>query len=278
MQKINVSGGNGMSMINCPECNKEISNQAKVCPNCGMPVYRMKYNLSETKSEKKAKPNILSVTAIGIAIIALIMSFGNGVYAMGESVDDEYCNECDDYCDECEEYCEECEENYCTYDDCECQHSKKPANRKNEKGNLEKETDDSEIEEVETTKEDESTALDSDEFENKVVLINFWATWCGYCVDEMPDLQKIYDEYKDNEDVEIIAVNVGESKNNAQLFMDSNNYTIPVEFDSDSELFGELDVNALPYTIIINKDGEIAKIFDGATDYDAMKKAIDASL
>ena len=259
-----------MSMINCPECNKEISNQAKVCPNCGMPVYRMKSNCSENRVEKKVKPNILSITAIGIAVVALIMSFGNGVYAMGDSVDDEYY---DEYCDECNEYCEECENNDCDIDDCDCEYSSR---EKTEKAKPKKLADN--IKSADYAQEDDLLDLDTDEFENKVVLINFWATWCGYCVDEMPDLQKIYDEYKDNKDVEIIAVNVGESEKTAQLFMDSNNYTIPVEFDSDSELFGELDVNALPYTIVINKDGEIAKIFDGATDYDAMKKAIDGSL
>ena len=69
-----------MSMINCPECNKEISDQAKVCVGCGIRLSKFK-SMEAKLTEKKNRTNLLSIAAIGISILALLMSLSTDISA-----------------------------------------------------------------------------------------------------------------------------------------------------------------------------------------------------
>ena len=111
----------------------------------------------------------------------------------------------------------------------------------------------------------------------KIVLLNFWATWCGPCVREMPAFERLAEEYKD--EVVVIAVNCMEDENTVSDFIKDNGYTFPVAFDVKGEICQKYPSDGIPYTLVIDKEGVIRKIYLGAGDaeeqYEEYKKAIE---
>ena len=115
-----------------------------------------------------------------------------------------------------------------------------------------------------------------------VVLINFWATWCGPCVEEMPALQDLYEEYGDSDNVRIILINAGESSQTVHRFLSQNGYSMPCIYDTDNTVNDQYGVMGIPYTVIFNKDGTVAETFEGSygceKQYELYKKAIEEAL
>lgn len=101
----------------------------------------------------------------------------------------------------------------------------------------------------------------------QVVLLNFWATWCSNCVKEMPAIEKLYEEYGNQ--VVIIGVNVGEDKSTVDAFIDTKNYTLPIAYDTESNISNLYPSAGIPYTVIIGKDGLVTETFLGAKDADS---------
>ncbi|HIE22918.1 MAG TPA: DUF2092 domain-containing protein [Candidatus Korarchaeota archaeon] len=96
----------------------------------------------------------------------------------------------------------------------------------------------------------------------KVIMLDFWATWCGPCRKDLPVLQRIYEKYKDKEFV-FIAVNAMEDREKVEEFIKKGNHTFPVALDKDGKV-GELyKVEAYPTLILIGKDGKIQKVHTG---------------
>ncbi|MBQ3514223.1 MAG: TlpA family protein disulfide reductase [Lachnospiraceae bacterium] len=118
------------------------------------------------------------------------------------------------------------------------------------------------------------------EQKGKVVLLNFWATWCGPCVGEMPAFERLAEEYKDR--VVIVAVNCMEDESTVAKFVKENGYTFPVAYDVEGEICDKYPSDGIPYTLVIDQEGVIQKIYLGAGDaeeqYEEYKKAIDAVL
>ena len=115
-----------------------------------------------------------------------------------------------------------------------------------------------------------------------VVLINFWATWCGPCVEEMPALQDLYEEYGDLDNVKIILINAGESSQTVHRFLSQNGYTMPCIYDTDNAVNDQYGVTSIPYTVIFNKDGTVAETFEGSygceKQYELYKETIEEAL
>jgi thiol-disulfide isomerase/thioredoxin len=105
---------------------------------------------------------------------------------------------------------------------------------------------------------------------DKYVMINFWATWCGFCVVEMPDLQKLQEKYQD--DLLILAVNVGESKEDVQAFMDKNNLNLTVVLDEKMNVANTYGIRSYPTTISVNKKGEAIRGYVGMLTYEQMEQ------
>lgn len=112
------------------------------------------------------------------------------------------------------------------------------------------------------------------DFRGKRVLLNFWATWCGPCKAEMPDLQKLYQEFLDK-DVVVLTVNLGENKNTVKKFIEKNNYEFIVLLDSKNEVGNLYKIQYIPTSYFINEDGDIVNIKTGALSYETMKNYID---
>ena len=102
---------------------------------------------------------------------------------------------------------------------------------------------------------------------DKVIFINLWATWCPPCIAEMPDLQKLYDEYKD--EVHFLFVS-NEADEKLIDFMESKGYTLPV-YSPRSQYPQQLATNTLPTTFIISKKGEIVVNKKGLAQWNSRK-------
>ncbi len=95
------------------------------------------------------------------------------------------------------------------------------------------------------------------------VLINFWATWCPPCRDEMPYLQQIYEEWS-GKGLMLLAIDIGESPALVKEFLDEHNLSMPVLLDTESSVAEKYNIIAIPTTLFIDKDGIIREKRIGA--------------
>lgn len=91
-----------------------------------------------------------------------------------------------------------------------------------------------------------------DDFRGKITLVNFWASWCVYCEQEMPDLVKLQETY---DDVEVVTINVGDSPEEARAYIEDGGYDLEVVLDEDGLLGQEFLVSAFPATYFMDKEG-----------------------
>lgn len=90
----------------------------------------------------------------------------------------------------------------------------------------------------------------------KVVVMNFWATWCGPCLTEMPLFQKTIEKYKDDGEVVFLAITTDEDRELVKPFLKQHRFELPVAYaDYLNDYF---DVNSIPTTIILDRNGQIA--------------------
>lgn len=88
------------------------------------------------------------------------------------------------------------------------------------------------------------------------VMLNFWATWCGPCRNEMPYIQEIYEQWQDRGLV-IFAINQGEDFPKVYQFMQSNNLSFPVLLDTNGNVSSKYEIRGIPTTFFIDEDGII---------------------
>ena len=100
----------------------------------------------------------------------------------------------------------------------------------------------------------------------KVVLLNFWATWCPSCVSEMPSLNRLYKEMKSH-GLEIIAVSTDGSASSVRDFRKTHGLLFPVVIDDDREATRLYHVFSLPTSFLIDKDGFVVEKFYGEYDW-----------
>lgn len=104
-------------------------------------------------------------------------------------------------------------------------------------------------------------------FRNKVVLLNFWATWCGPCKKEMPAMEKLYGKYKERGFV-ILGIDYMEKKDKAINFMKKMNLTFPILLDPKGSVAKLFNVYAIPSSFLIDKKGRVRGIAYGAREWD----------
>lgn len=112
--------------------------------------------------------------------------------------------------------------------------------------------------------------------ETKPAIINFWASWCGPCELEAPELVKLYDKYRD--EIEIYAVNATtlDKEKNAREFAERHEFDFPVLLDDDSKhkVIDQFEVQAYPTTFFVNRNGVIVDKVLGLVDPGTLEKKV----
>ncbi|MCY4488791.1 MAG: TlpA disulfide reductase family protein [Deltaproteobacteria bacterium] len=107
-----------------------------------------------------------------------------------------------------------------------------------------------------TTVDAAGNKVASEDYRGKVVLLNFWATWCPPCRLEMPDMERLYQEFR-GQGLEVVAVNFMETAGEVNAFAEEQKLTYPMLMDPRSEIAGEYGVMRLPETVLIGRRGEV---------------------
>lgn len=105
------------------------------------------------------------------------------------------------------------------------------------------------------------------DYQGKVIMLNFWATWCPPCRKEMPSMEVLYNKLK-GRNFEMLAVNVQEDANTVKDFIIKNKYTFPVLVDPKAEAAVKYQARSIPTTYIIDTKGKLAGGFIGAKEWD----------
>jgi peroxiredoxin len=100
------------------------------------------------------------------------------------------------------------------------------------------------------------------DLKGQVVLINFWASWCGPCRQEMPVLEQMYRKYK-AAGFTLLGVNVEPKSNDAVGFLKSTPVSFPILFDTDSKVSTLYEVSGMPSTVIVDRKGKVRYIHHG---------------
>ncbi len=109
-----------------------------------------------------------------------------------------------------------------------------------------------------------------EEYRGQVVLLNFWASWCGPCRQEMPVLDRLHQRYEDT-GFAVLGVNVEGERAPAQKIVDKTNVTFPVLIDAKQKVSEMYDLEAMPSTVVIDRDGVVRYIHRGYKPGDEAK-------
>lgn len=119
------------------------------------------------------------------------------------------------------------------------------------------------------------------DYRGKTIFLNFWATWCPPCRAEMPDIQKLYEEYRDAGDDSVVFLGIaapgyGEEKSEEEIvqFLEENGYTYPVVMDTTGEIFMSYGVFSYPTTFMIDTQGNVFGYATGQLSEDVMRSII----
>ena len=107
-----------------------------------------------------------------------------------------------------------------------------------------------------TLKSNQGKNIRLSELRGEVVLINFWASWCGPCRQEMPELETLYQKYQ-RLGFTVLGVNVEEDSAAADKIIRESGVNFPVLYDNRNEVSKLYDVRAMPTTIIVGRDGDM---------------------
>lgn len=100
------------------------------------------------------------------------------------------------------------------------------------------------------------------EYRGDVVMINFWATWCGPCRQEMPLLDELYQRYE-RVGFNLLGVNIDDDSRRAMQMIDELGVAFPVLFDSEKQVSELYDVEAMPVTVIVDREGNVRHVHHG---------------
>ena len=123
----------------------------------------------------------------------------------------------------------------------------------------------------------EGNSVNLSDFEGKPVIVNFWATWCGYCTKEMPDFETKYQEY--GEEIHFLMVNVTDGSRDtvesAKKYIEEAGYTFPVYFDTELDATYTYNAYSLPMTLFIDAEGYGVAQAPGMISAEILQKGID---
>ena len=126
-----------------------------------------------------------------------------------------------------------------------------------------------------TAMDGEGNEVRLSDYQGKPVVLNFWATWCGYCKEEMPDFQTAYEKYPD---VQFLMVNatdgVQETLDKAKSYVHDQGFTFPVVYDTELDAVNTYGINAFPCTFFIDGDGNLVARGSGMLTMETLEQGI----
>ena len=117
-------------------------------------------------------------------------------------------------------------------------------------------------------KDDEGKEISFSDFQDKVLLVNFWATWCAPCIKEMPSLDRLKKKINKNFDVIAISVDRDGVKKVKDFFNENKITNLEEYFDTKNSLAKEMNLIGLPTSFFINKKGDLIGYFQGDMEWD----------
>ncbi|OJZ07991.1 TlpA disulfide reductase family protein [Sphingobacterium sp. 40-24] len=119
-------------------------------------------------------------------------------------------------------------------------------------------------------RDSKNNILSLNQLKGKVVVINLWATWCPPCLAEMPSLDQLYKDFKGNDAIVILAVDIDGNLSASRKFMAKRKYSLPV-YQLNSALPKELSTTSIPTTIILDKAGKLVIKHVGGMNFGSQK-------
>ena len=112
----------------------------------------------------------------------------------------------------------------------------------------------------------DGNTISGESLKNKVVFINFWATWCPPCIAEMPSINELYHRFKNNPDIIFLLVDADNDIQKSTAFMQNKNFRLPV-VTANGSIPTDWYTGTLPTTIVLDKNGNVAYRQTGAAAY-----------
>ncbi|MBI4684052.1 MAG: TlpA family protein disulfide reductase [Nitrospirae bacterium] len=109
--------------------------------------------------------------------------------------------------------------------------------------------------------------LSQSEFKNKVVFVNFWASWCDPCREEMPSIERLAQHFKNNQDFQILTILFRDDPKNGISFLNQNGLDLPLMIDKGGETAKSYGLTGVPETYIIDKKGILKKKIIGPYEW-----------
>ncbi len=112
--------------------------------------------------------------------------------------------------------------------------------------------------------------------EGAPAIVNYWATWCPNCVEEMDDYQKLFEKYGDEVRFVMVAATDGrrETREKADAYIAEHGYGFPVYYDAEQSMGMAFAIEYLPTTIVVDRDGSIVSNTSGRIDYTAVDQLL----
>ncbi len=108
--------------------------------------------------------------------------------------------------------------------------------------------------------------IPASEYSGKVIFVNFWASWCPPCKEEMPSIEALYREMSSSADFKMVTILYRDSTKSGFDYMKSQGYTFPVYLDTEGTTASQFGVTGVPETYIIDKKGNLVKRVIGGLD------------
>lgn len=99
-------------------------------------------------------------------------------------------------------------------------------------------------------------------------MLNFFATWCGPCLIELPHLQHVWESHRGDERFQMVVISRGESREVVETFIEAHGYRFPVVADPESTIYAQFATEAIPRTFVIAANGEILHASTGFVEGD----------
>jgi len=121
----------------------------------------------------------------------------------------------------------------------------------------------------------DGTKFKLDELKGKVVILDFWASWCGPCIESLPQVVKVADEFK-AQGVELVTVNLQETTKQITSFLNRQKLKMNVALDIDAAVSEKYEATSIPQTVIIDREGKIAYLWIGVGNHvdDTLRNAL----